>query len=165
MERAVLASKGNPFEDFSEGQVFEHHWGRTLTDGDSTWFSTQTLSFNPLYFNEPYAQSLGHPKMVVNPMLVFNTAFGLSVEDLSEGGGLFLGVDDCEFLIPMHVGDTIVARSTVASKRISKSNKTAGIVTWITEGFNQHGEKTIEFKRTNFVRFRDPETALAGAQS
>ena len=92
MERAVLASKGNQFEDFSEGQVYEHHWGRTLTDGDSTWFSTQTLSFNPLYFNEPYAQSLGHPKMVVNPMLIFNTAFGLSVEDLSEGGGLFLGV-------------------------------------------------------------------------
>jgi len=165
MERAVLASKGNPYEAFSEGQVFEHHWGRTLTDGDSTWFSTQTLSFNPLYFNEPYAQSLGHPKMVVNPMLVFNTAFGLSVEDLSEGGGLFLGVDDCEFLIPMHVGDTLTARSTVASKRISKSNKTAGIVTWITEGFNQRGEKTIEFKRTNFVRFKDPEAVLAGLES
>jgi acyl dehydratase len=165
MERAVLASKGNQFEDFHEGQVFEHHWGRTITDGDSTWFSTQTLSFNPLYFNEPYAQSLGHPKMVANPMLVFNTAFGLSVEDLSEGGGLFLGVDECEFLYPMYVGDTLTARSTVASKRISKSNKTAGIVTWITEGHNQHGDKVIQFKRTNFVRFRDPEAAIAEVSS
>ena len=156
-QRAVLAKKGNKFEDFTEGQVFEHHWGRTITDGDNTWFSTQTLSFNPMYFNEPYAQLNGHQKMVVNPLLVFNTAFGLSVEDLSESGGLFLGVDDCEFIIPMLVGDTLTARSTVVGKRVSKSNKHAGIVSWFTEGFNQHGSKVIEFKRTNFVRFKDPE--------
>ena len=158
-ERAVLAAKGHRFEDFSEGQVFEHHWGRTITDGDNTWFSTQTLSFNPLYFNEPYAQSLGHEKMVVNPLLVFNAAFGLSVEDLSEGGGLFLGVDECEFEEPMHVGDTLNSRSTVMTKRISKSNRSAGIVTWLTEGFNQHGVRVVQFRRTNFVRFRDPKTA------
>lgn len=154
--RAVLMSKGNRFEDFQEGQVFNHHWGRTITDGDNALFSTQTLSFNPLYLNEPYARLHGHPAMVVNPLLVFNTTFGMSVEDLSEGGGFFLGVDDCIFLKPLHVGDTLIARSTVVSKRESKSNRTAGIVTWFTEGFNQHDEKVIEFKRTNFVRFRTP---------
>lgn len=155
-ERAELAAKGNKFEDFEEGQVFNHHWGRTITDGDNTWFSTQTLSFNPLYFNEVYAREMGHEKMVVNPLLVFNTAFGLSVEDLSEGGGLFLGVDECEFIQDVHVGDTITAQSTVLRKRISKSNRSAGIVTWLTCGFNQKDEKVIEFKRTNFVRFRNP---------
>ena len=158
-KRAIPVIKGNKFEDFIEDQVFEHHWGRTITDGDNTGFSTQTLSFNPLYFNEPYAQSMGHDKMVVNPLLVFNTTFGMSVEDLSEGGGLFLGVDDCEFIEPMHVGDTLTARSTVIKKRISKSNKTAGIVTWRTQGYNQHGTMVIQFLRTNFVRFRDPSTA------
>ena len=158
-ERAIPVKKGHCFEDFTEGQVFEHHWGRTITDGDNTWFSTQTLSFNPLYFNEPYAQSMGHEKMVVNPLLVFNTAFGLSVEDLSEGGGLFLGVDECEFIEPMYVGDTLTARSTVLKKRISKSNKSAGIVTWQTEGFNQHGARLVKFLRTNFSRFRHPPAA------
>lgn len=156
-ERAVLARKGHQFEDFTEGQIFEHHWGRTITDGDNAFFSTQTLAFNPLYFNEPYAKSQGHEKMLVNPMLVFNTAFGMSVEDLSEGGGLFLGVDDCEFIRNVFVGDTITAQSIVVSKRISKSNKTAGIVTWLTCGYNQMDEKVIEFKRTNFVRFRHPD--------
>lgn len=157
-EKAIKTEKGHRFEDFSEGQVFKHHWGRTITDGDNTWFSTQTLSFNPLYFNKPYAESLGHENMVVNPMLVFNTVFGLSVEDLSEGGGLFLGVDECEFLIPVHTGDTLIAQSTVMSKRISKSNQSAGIVTWHTEGFNQHKKRVITFHRTNFVRFRHPKT-------
>ena len=153
---ATPLPKGHQYEDFEEGAVFRHHWGRTLTDGDNCWFTTQTLSFNPLYFNEPYARAMGHERMVVNPLLVFNTVFGLSVEDLSEGGGLFLGVDECRFLLPVLVGDTLTARSTVVGKRESKSNRTAGIVTWLTEGFNQRDERVIEFKRTNFVRFRTP---------
>ncbi len=155
--RAVLRRKGNQFEDMTAGRVFEHHWGRTIGDGDNAAFTTQTLSFCPLYFNEPYARAMGHPRLVVNPLLVFNTVFGLSVEDLSEGGGPFLGVDDCNFLHPVYVGDTVTARSTVTNARESKGQPNFGIVTWHTEGFNQHGDKVIEFHRTNLVRRRRPE--------
>jgi len=152
--RAVLKAKGNRYEDMTDGRVFEHHWGRTLTAGDNAAFTTQTLSFCPLYFNEPYAQAHGHPTTVVNPLLVFNTVFGLTVEDLSEGGGPFLGVDECVFEKPVHVGDTLTARSTVIGARESKGNKGFGIVTWHTEGFNQRGERVIDFRRTNLVRRR-----------
>lgn len=153
-ERARLLPKGNRFEDMKEGRVFDHHWGRTITAGDNAAFSTQTLSFCPLYFNETYAQSLGHPNIQVNPLLVFNTIFGLSVEDLSEGGGPFLGVDDCRFLEPVYVGDTLTARSTVISARESRGQKGFGIVTWETEGFKQYGAKVISYRRTNLVRRR-----------
>ncbi len=95
--RARKIPKGNLFEDFELGQVFQHHWGRTLSADDNTLFSTLTMSYNPLYFNAPYARAHGHRQTVVNPMLVFLTVFGLSVEDLSEAGGLFLGVDDLIF--------------------------------------------------------------------
>jgi len=163
--RAVLVRKGHQFEDMTEGRVFDHHWGRTITDGDNAAFTTQTLSFCPLYFNEPYAQSMGHPRTQVNPLLVFNTVFGLSVEDLSEGGGPFLGVDECEFLHPVYVGDTLTARSQVISARESKGQPGFGIVTWHTEGLNQEGYKVIEFNRTNLVRKRGalPHAADAGA--
>lgn len=154
MTRAVRLYKGNRFEDMDEGRVFEHHWGRTITDGDNAAFTTQTLSFCPLYFNEPYAKSLGHPRTVVNPLLVFNTVFGLTVEDLSEGGGPFLGVDNCRFEKPVYVGDTLIARSTVTAKRESKGNAGMGIVTWHSVGLNQHGEVVIEYDRTNLVRRR-----------
>ncbi len=158
--RAVLKSRGNRYEDMTEGRVFEHHWGRTLTSGDNAAFTTQTLSFCPLYFNEPYAMAEGHPRVVVNPLLVFNTVFGMSVEDLSEGGGPFLGVDECEFRQPVYVGDTLTARSTVIGTRESKGQAGFGIVTWHTEGFNQNGDCVIDFKRTNLVRRRKPaETA------
>jgi acyl dehydratase len=152
--RARLIPKGNRFEDMTAGRVFEHHWGRTITAGDNAAFTTATLSFCPLYFNEPYAVSLGHPRTVVNPLLVFNTVFGLSVEDLSEGGGPFLGVDQCTFVKPVYVGDTLTARSTVVGARESKGQAGYGIVTWHTVGANQRNETVIEFQRTNLVRRR-----------
>ena len=158
-DNAVLKSKGNRYEDMTEGRVFDHHWGRTLTPGDNAAFTTQTLSFCPLYFHEPYARAAGHPTTVVNPLLVFNTVFGISVEDLSEGGGPFLGVDECEFRQPVYVGDTLTARSTVIGARESKGQAGFGIVTWHTEGFNQQGERVIDFKRTNLVRRRRPVEA------
>ena len=153
-ELAQLKPKGNRYEDMTDGRVFEHHWGRTITAGDNAAFTTQTLSFCPLYFNEPYAREQGHPTTVVNPLLVFNTVFGMTVEDLSEGGGPFLGVDECEFRQPVYVGDTLTARSTVINARESKGQKGFGIVTWHTLGRNQNDETVIEFKRTNLVRRR-----------
>lgn len=149
--RARKWPKGNRFEDFEVDQVFEHHWGRTLSEADNTLFTTLTMSFNPLYFNLGYARSLGHPQIVVNPMLVFLTVLGLSVEDLSEAGGLFLGVDELRFRRPVYPGDTLVARSTVLEKRDSESRPQYGLVTWRTEGFTDDGELVVDFRRTNLV--------------
>lgn len=147
----IKKHKGNRFEDFAIGQVFDHHWGRTINEGDNSLFTTLTLSFNPLYFNEPYAKELGHPGIVLNPMLVFLTVFGLSVEDLSEAGGLFLGTDDLTFHRPVYPGETLTARSVVIDKRESESRPEQGIVTWHTEGFNERGDRVIDFHRTNLV--------------
>src|SRR5437870_11280519 len=129
----TLVRKCHAFEDFHEGQVFLHHWGRTLTAGDNAIFTTATLAFNPLYLNAEYARAHGHPDVVVNPLLVLCTAVGLSVEDLSEAGGPFLGLEDVEFHRPAYPGATLTASSTVVQKRDSESRPTFGIVTWKTE--------------------------------
>ncbi len=145
---------GHSFEDFEPGRTFEHHWGRTLNEGDSSLFSTATLAYNPLYFNAEYARAHGHPNTVVNPFLVLCTVVGLSVEDLSEAGGPFLGIDELTFHRPVYPGDTLTARSEVISTRESASQPAFGIVTWHTEGFNQHGELVIDYKRSNLARRR-----------
>jgi acyl dehydratase len=106
-----------------------------LNEADNSLFTALTLSFNPLYLNAQYARAHGHPSIVINPMLVFLTVFGLSVEDLSEAGGLFLGVDQLAFHRSVYPGATLVARSTVVDKRESQSRPGTGIVTWHTEGF------------------------------
>ncbi len=153
--RAKLWPKGRYFEEFEVGRTFEHHWGRTLTEAECTLFASLTLSFNPLYFNREFAVAHGHRDLVASPLLVFLTAFGLSVEDLSEAGGAFLGVESLEFLQAVYPGETLTARSTVVRTRESESRPGFGIVTWRTEGFNQEGVKVVEYERTNLVRKRD----------
>ena len=149
-----LQRKGHLFDDFEEGRTFEHHWGRTLTEGDATLFATVALRFTPIYFNAERARAEGHPGLVVDPLLVLCTAVGLSVEDLSEAGGPFLGVEDVEFHRPAYPGDTITARSTVVAKRESGSRPDFGIVTWATEARNQKGETVVTYRRSNLIAKR-----------
>ena len=157
LAKAELRRKGHFFEDFEVGRVFAHHWGRTLNEGDNSLFSTLTLHFNPLYFNAEYARAHGHPGVVLNPLLVFNVVFGLSVEDLSEGGGAFLGVDELTFHQPVYPGSTLTARSTVVERRDTKSYPEMGIVTWHTEGFNEAGVRVVDYRRTNLVNRRSAQ--------
>lgn len=151
--RARLWPRGNTFEDFTIGRAFTHHWGRTLTQMDSTLFTTLTLHYNPQYLNSEVAVANGHDRgCPINPLLVFNTVFGLSVEDLSEGGGPFLGVDECVYGETVYAGDTLTASSEVISARESDKRPDFGIVTWATRGLNQNGQEVIRFRRSNLVR-------------
>jgi itaconyl-CoA hydratase len=149
--KATVRRKGTYFEDFGVGQRFDHHWGRTVTESDATVFTTLTMNYNPIYHNLEYARSEGHPGLVVNPMLAFLIVFGLSVEDLSELGGAFLGVDNLVFRRPVYINSTLTASSTVLIVRESSKRPTEGIVTWHTEGRNQADELVLEYDRTNLV--------------
>src|SRR5262249_62037708 len=108
---------GHASGEFHTGQVFEHHWGRTLPVADNALFTTATLAFTPLYFNVEYARAHGHRDVVVHPLLVLCTVVGLSVEDLSEAGGPLLGVNRVEFVRAVYPGETLTAESTVLSAR------------------------------------------------
>lgn len=152
--RARRWHRGNQFEDFEVGRQFVHHWGRTITVADNTTFSVLTLHYNPHYTNEQFAIAHGHPTTPVNPLLVFNTVLGLSVEDLSEGGSPFLGINGLSFHKPVYPGDTVYARSEVLACRRSDKRPRYGIVTWQTTGTNQGNETVISFQRSNLVRAR-----------
>ncbi|WP_328810508.1 MaoC family dehydratase [Rhodococcus sp. NBC_00294] len=155
-----VVSRGNKYEDFAPGQTMDHHWGRTVTSADNVSFSTATCAWLPLHLNVEYAKSQGHPDAVVNPMLVLCTAVGLSVEDLSESGGPFLGIDDCVFLAPVYPGDTITASSRVLSMRLSSKKPGVGIVSWRTTACNQRGDAVLELVRTNLVAARGDRPTL-----
>jgi len=139
--------------------VFKHHWGRTLTEYDGIIFSTTTMNYNPSYFNAEYARKLGYTGIIINPLLVFNTILGLSVEDLSEAGGPFLGVDNVKYYRPVYPGDTIYSKSVVLSRRLSGSRPGWGIVEWKTTGYNQNGEIVADYCRRNLAKLRDVQTA------
>src|SRR5262249_55478074 len=151
-----LARKGHRFEDFEVGQVWTHHWGRTITAGDNALFSTATCHWSPMYLNAEFARAHEHPDAVVNPMLALCVAIGLSVEDLSEAGGPFLGVEDCVFHRPLYPGDTLTARSTVTATRTSESRPGAGIVPRHTEAPNQPAALVPECRRAHLGSHASP---------
>ncbi|MBJ8346947.1 MaoC family dehydratase [Antrihabitans sp. YC2-6] len=155
-----LIPRGTAFEDHVVGRVFDHHWGRTIHGSDNIAFSTQMLAFNPMYFNRTAAVAAGHPDEVVNPLLVFDVVFGLSVEDLSEAGGPFLGASAVEYIRDVYPGQTLTASSTVVDARKSASRTDAGIVTWETLG-RVAADPVIRFRRTNLVRLRAESHGLA----
>ena len=162
--QAVYSPKGRVYEEFEVGEEIVHHWGRTLTEADAIQFSHLTLSYNPLYFNAEYAKAHGHPGLVVNPHLVFNTILGLSVEDCSEGiAGPFLGVFELTYYQPVYPGDTLTAKSKTLAKRVTDGDPHKGVITWHTEGFNQKGERVIDFKRSNLSNFKAAAMIRKGA--
>jgi itaconyl-CoA hydratase len=154
-EPARVWVKGNRWEDFSVGQQFEHHWGRTLWHSDNAFFSATTLSWLPIHLNAAYAREHGHPDVTLHPMLVFCTVLGMSVEDLSESGGAFLGVADLHFHADAYPGTTVLARSSVVALRESNSRPTQGIVTWHTEALDSDGRLLLDFQRTNLILRRE----------
>jgi itaconyl-CoA hydratase len=155
---AIRRERGLLYEDFEVGQTFDHHWGRTLSGSESKTYSTMTMNFCPIYFNDHYSQSLGYTGSLINPMLVFTTILGLSVEDLSEAGGPFLGIDELVFEDAVYDGDTVYAKSETLACRTSSSKPGWGIVTWRTTGLNQHGQRVLSFERTNLARMKEQTT-------
>lgn len=146
--------RGHYFEDFEVGHLFKHHWGRTINEGDNSLFSTVTMNFNPIYFNREYARGLGYQDVVVNHMLVMNVVFGLSVEDLSERAIAHLGYEKLKYLTTVYCGDTLTSESLVLSKR-DTSRPDRGVVKFRTSGYNQRGEKVLEYERPVLIRKRN----------
>jgi itaconyl-CoA hydratase len=143
--------RGHYFEDFEVGHLFQHHWGRTITEGDNAFFSSVTMNFNPAYFNREYARSLGYQGVIVNHLLVMNVVFGLSVEDLSERAIAHLGYEKLKYLATVYPGDTLTSESLVLEKR-DTSRPDRGVVRFRTSGYNQHGEKVLEYERPVLIR-------------
>ena len=146
--------RGHYFEDFEVGHLFQHHWGRTITEGDNAFFSSVTMNFNPAYFNREYARSLGYQGVIVNHLLVMNVVFGLSVEDLSERAIAHLGYEKLKYLATVYPGDTLTCESLVLDKR-DTSRPDRGVVRFRTSGYNQRGEKVLEYERPVLIRKRN----------
>ena len=142
-------AKGNRFEDFEPGRRFDHHWGRTVNESDNTLFTTLTLHYNPTYFNAEYARASGYDDVIVNPLLVFNMVFGLSVEDLSEGGEPFLGVDAMVHHAPVYAGDTLYPLLTVSE---ITPQTTTGVLAMRATVHNQDSVLVFEGEHRYLIR-------------
>ena len=145
---------GRYFEDFNEGDVYEHRPGKTVTEYDNHLFTLLTLNTHPMHFDAEFAKASEFGKNLVVSPYTLALLIGMSVTDTSQKAIANLGMDEVKFTAPVFAGDTIYGESEVLAKRESKSRPGQGIVTINTIGKNQRGEVVCTFKRNLLIPAR-----------
>jgi len=139
--------RGRFFEDYVVGEIIPHWPGRTIRDADDTWFSLLTMNMNPLHFDEHYASQTQHGRCLVNGVLVFAVAVGMSVADMSLNAVANLEYESVKHLAPSFHGDTLYAESTVLEKSESRSKPDRGVLYVETRCRNQREEIVLTLRR------------------
>lgn len=143
------------FEEFTEGQVFEHALSRTVTEMDNILFSTLTLNPQPLHLDEEFAKQTEFGQRLVNSIFTLGLIIGMTVGETTLGTTIAnLGMSKVEFPKPVFHGDTLRARTVVRSKRESRSRPDAGVVEFEHQGINQRGEVVATCMRAAFMKRR-----------
>jgi itaconyl-CoA hydratase len=150
VHEAVL---GRFYEDFVVGDVYQHPFGRTISEADSTWFTLLTCNTNQNHFNAHLAASnpITGGRIIVNSGLTVALVLGLSVIDMSQNAIANLGWTDIRLTHPIYIGDTVYAESTVLEVRESSSRPEVGILTMRTRGLNQDGVEVVSWLRTVMI--------------
>jgi 2-methylfumaryl-CoA hydratase len=165
LERADTREKGNFFEAFEEGDLIEHDPGLTLTQwGNEGWMS-QTLNHDPAYWRTDAARDRGFDEPPIHPDYLTAATLGITVEDLSEKGGYFLGRTDVRFPgSPVYAGTDLRVESEVVSTATSSSRPEYGIVTWRTRGMDAETDEVLcSYERTNMIPRREPMATDGGS--
>src|SRR5262249_20166259 len=144
-------SYGRYFEDFTEGDIYEHRPGRTISEADNTWFTLLTMNQHPLHFDFEYAAKSEFGRPLVNSCFTLSIVVGMSVSDISQKAIGNLGWNDIKLVAPVFIGDTIYAESEVLAKRESAKRPTQGVVTVRTTGRKADGTVFMTFERTVLV--------------
>ena len=137
------------FEQFADGQVFEHPWTRTITETDNVLFSSMTMNPAKLHLDAAYAAGTEFGQPIVNSLFTLGLMIGMTVNDTTYGTTVAnLGMDEVRFPKPVFHGDTLRVRSMVLGKRASKSRPGQGIVEFRHEALNQRGEIVASCRRS-----------------
>ena len=142
---------GPYFDDFTVGQVIKHWPGRTIRDFDDTWFTLMTMNTNPIHFDDHYASQSQHGKCLVNGILVFAIAVGMSVKDISQSAIANLEYESVKHLGPTFHGDTIYAATEILEKTESRSRNDRGVLYVETRAWNQKNETVLSLRRRVLV--------------
>lgn len=141
------------FEEFREGQVFDHEWTRTVTEADNMQFSLMTMNPQPLHIDRHAAAETEFGQPLVNSLFSLGLLVGMSVNDTTLNTTVAnLGMEAVTFPAPLFQGDTVRARTTVIATRPSKSRPGQGIVTFRHELFKQDGTLVASCERAALMK-------------
>jgi acyl dehydratase len=144
-----VQQRGFYLDELSEGIVYRHAPGRTMTEADNVLFSTLSMNPQSLHLDAAYAATQPFGRRLVNSMFTLATVVGLSVAHLTQGTIVAnLGFESVRFPAPMFHGDTLYGQTVLTAKRDSASRPGQGIATMEHTGLNQDGTVVVIATRT-----------------
>ncbi len=150
------------FDDLRPGETFIHAPSRSFFLEDSVRHAWQSLEIAPPYHDLQYAERYQDGRVRVSETLVISAVTALTTRTFGRVMAN-LGWTEVELPLPVHVGDTVYAASTIQETRPSKSRPGEGIVGVTTVAFNQHEQKVLSYHRNLLVYRRDSDAPYARA--
>lgn len=130
--------KEQHFEDYEVGAVRETH-GRTITETDFVVHAGHTGDFFPHHMDEEWCKTQPFGRRIAHGTMTFAIGIGLTATEINPAAFTY-GYERLRFPRPVHIGDTIRTRVTLASKDDDPKRADHGRVIERCEVLNQHDE-------------------------
>lgn len=151
------------FEDFQIGNRFESHTPRTVTKEDIEKFANLTGDMNLLHLDDEFARTRKFKGRIAHGVLSLGFAIGqwYSLNLTRDSVIALVGINNLSFRAPIYPGEQIRLISGVVSKKDSKSEPNAGIVTFRDRMVKQDDTTVLEFERLVMLKKKVSNYALA----
>jgi itaconyl-CoA hydratase len=145
-DNVFMEIAGVEYEDFEEGQVFEHRPGRTITVEENRLHTLRSADLSMRNSDSIFNAKVYGGEEVVNETLVLSVVTAMTTKTFNKVVAN-LGWKNIQLPNPVWAGDTISAESEVLGKRESQSRPTQGVLHIKTRAMNQRGEEVCSFER------------------
>jgi len=159
LDAAALTGRGNYYEDFIVGDVYEHARGKTMEMLENVLITNLVLNTAQLHFNEHLAERAAAQKhRIVFGGVTASLVVGLAMQDTGEQAVEEVGLDKVRFRISVIHGDTLYAFTEVVAKddspAVCRGHQNVGLVHFRHYGVNQRDETVFEGERQVLIKKR-----------
>ena len=141
------------FEDYVVGSSHESY-GRTVTETDIVAHAGQTGDFYPHHMDAEFCATQPFGQRMAHGTLILSMAVGMLAGEVNEES-MSYGYDRVRFIRPVHIGDTIRARSEIIALRDHATQPDRfGMAEERVEVTNQRGETVLALVKVYVVNRR-----------
>lgn len=163
VDAAALTGRGNYYEDFNAGDVYEHARGKTMEALENVLITNLVMNTAQLHFNEELAEQIAAQKhRIVFGGVTASLVIGLAMQDTGEQAVEEVGLDKVRFRVSVLHGDTLHAFTEVLwkddSPELLRGHQNVGLVHFRHLGLNQRGETVFEGERRVLIKKRSFST-------
>ncbi len=143
------------WEEFEVGRLYRTY-GRTITDGDLSFFCAYVGYHVPLFIDEHAARKGPYGGRIVPSAMVMALSTAMTESLYRETILGQLSIENGRFLAPVRPGDSIYTAVEVLNKRETRKPE-RGLITFRDHVTNQHGETVFRVDKAALVKRRPPD--------